>query len=381
MSGIKKKLYELVSCMRKNSQLNELVQLVYLKVTLVFGRPVKKDDRRLFQSPLTGQKLEKHRPRIAFICDEMTWLDYAPYAEAIFLHPKYWKRQMKMFQPELLFCESAWSGIEAYSNVWRGRVYRDRRVSYENRDVLRRILDYCRKWDIATAFWNKEDPAYFDHPVYDFVDTALLFDNVFTTAAECLEKYQARGHDRVFLLPFGVNTQMFYPDETEPPAKTAMFAGSWFSDFPERCQMLERMLDYALSKGWKVDIYNRYSESKEERFRFPEKYTSNLHPAVPFSEMPNIYRKYTYAINVNTVTDSRTMLSRRVLQLAASGVTILSNNALGCWSLTDCLEIYPTEQEDIILIRPRTDKIQEHSTQLLLEYVLDSIHLEEIVHA
>lgn len=380
MTGIKRKLYELVSWMRKSSQLNQLLQLVYLKITLIFGRPVKKHDRRLFQSPLTGQELEKHRPRIAFICDEMTWQDYAPYAEAIFLHPKCWKRQLKMFQPEFLFCESAWSGIEAYPNVWRGRIYRDRRVSYENRDVLRKILADCRKQGISTAFWNKEDPAYFDHPVYDFADTALLFDNVFTTAAECLEKYRSRGHSRVFLLPFGVNTEMFYSDAAERPSNTAMFAGSWFSDFPERCQKLERMLDYAISKGWKVDIYDRYSESKEERFRFPEKYTSHLHPAVPFSEMPNIYRKYTYAINVNTVTNSRTMLSRRVLQLAASGVTILSNNAQGYWSLTDCLEIYPTEEEDIILIRPRTDKMQEHSTRFLLGYVLDSIRLEEIVH-
>ena len=376
MRAIKKAARFLLRTVRKNKQLNELAQYVYLKLSPVFGMRIDNNDRLLFGSPSVKDSAEG-RPRVAFICDEMTWQDFHPFVDSVFVHPKIWKKQLEQFRPDVFFCESAWSGIEAYTHVWRGRIYRDKRVSFENRDVLLQILAYCRKEGIRTVFWNKEDPAYFGHPDYDFMDTALRFDSIFTTAEECVESYRAGGHTCVSLLPFGVNTKLFYPAEGAREGKRVMFAGSWFAEHTERCKALEKLLDYAISQGWQLDIYNRNSHSQDERFAFPEKYKPYLRPAVPFFEMPRVYREYTHAINVNTVTDSPTMLSRRVLQLAASGITILSNDAQGLQSLSDCLRICPTAQDGIVLIHPDVEAMQKHASSARLRRVLETVLLED----
>lgn len=325
---------------------------------------------------LFGENQGKQGVKVAFLCDEMTWQDYKDCCEPIFLHPKIWKEQLQSFRPDIFFCESAWSGIDDFPGVWRGRVYRDRRVSFENRDVLREILQYCGENHIHTVFWNKEDPIYFEHEVHDFTDTALLFDTIFTTAQECIPRYQARGHRNVFLLRFGVNTDMFYPAPEEQKKNAVVFAGSWFGDHPKRCQELAMLLDYALEQNWELVIYDRKSNAPEERYRFPEKYAPYIRPAVSFTQMPEICRQYEYAINVNTVVDSETMISRRVLQLAASGATILSNESMGFAALKDSLEIRRIDKRGIILARGIPGKIEEHSSHNWFRYLLEKCNLE-----
>ena len=270
----------------------------------------------------------------------MTWQDFQSCCDGIFLHPRLWQEQMELFAPDLFFCEAAWTGIKKYEGVWRGRVYRDRRLLFDNRRVLLDILAYCRTRGIPTVFWGKEDPTFFEHPVYDFTQTALDFDFIFTTAEECVERYRALGHPRVELLPFGVDTERFYPVEAAPEPGSVVFAGSWFGDQPERCAALERLLDFSLSRGLRLDIYDRKWGSKQKRFRFPDKYRAYLRPSVPYEETAALFHRYEYAINVNSVTDSATMCSRRLLQLAANGTAILTNETPVFSGLRDCLETF-----------------------------------------
>lgn len=314
--------------------------------------------------------------RAAFLCDEMTWQDFQGCCDCIFLHPKLWREQLRQFSPDILFCEAAWSGIERFPNVWRGRVYRDRRLSFDNRKVLRHILSECARRGIPTVFWNKEDPTYFRHPIYDFTDTALAFDMVFTTAQECIPDYQALGQQRVGLLPFGVNTELFSLEGYTPRPNTAIFAGSWFGDHPERCAALEQMLDYALERGWALDIYDRKSDSPEQRFRFPPKYRPYIRPAVPYREMAAIYKRYAYAINVNTVVDSASMCSRRLLQLAACGPVVLSNDSAALAGMSDCLETWPAGKDGLIFARGRPEAIrQRYDTRRQFAAVLEQVGL------
>ena len=348
---------------------------MYLKTSPVFYRCGKGNSELLFHPfSITGEN-EEAQFRAAYICDEMTWQDFHHCSDSIFLHPKIWKKQMSRFHPSILFCESAWSGIDPFRNVWRGRIYRDRRVPFENRDILLDILEYCRQNRIITVFWNKEDPVYFDHDIYDFTDTAMRFDHIFTTAAECIVRYQQMGHKSVHLLPFGVNTAMFHPATEKQRANSALFAGSWFGDHIKRCKELEALLDYALAQGWKLDIYDRNSGSPEKRFQFPKKYAAYLHPAVPFTKMPEIYRQYKYAINVNTVVESSTMISRRVLQLAACGVTIVSNESMGFEALKDCLEIWRESPSGPVFAVGIPQAIAAHSTENQFR------HIQEVVMA
>lgn len=369
MGAVKKLYVDALERIRQNARLNSLAQYVYLKAGVaLMSRPDSRNEL------LFGKSGQEKLPRVAFLCDEMTWQDYKDCCDAIFLHPKVWKEQLRTFKPSLFFCESAWSGIEAFPNVWRGRVYRDRRVSFENRDVLQDILSFCRENQIPTVFWNKEDPTYFDHEIYDFTDTALRFDFIFTTAQECISRYQQRGHRQVCLLPFGVNTDMFYPMPEKQRKKSAVFAGSWFGDHPKRCQELAALLDYALERNWELVIYDRKSGAPEERYRFPEKYVPYIRPAVPFTMMPEICRQYEYAINVNTVVDSATMISRRVLQLAASGAIIVSNHTLGFDALKDCLKLH--EEAGVVFAEGIPGAVEEHSTARRFQYVLEQVGLD-----
>ena len=303
---------------RENRLLNSAAQYLYqkrIRHTAPVGEPL------FYGSP----EDETNSYRVAFLCDEMTWADFSPLCRAQFLHPAVWREQLERFRPDFFFCESCWSGVPPFEGCWRGQVYRNRRLLFENRRVLLEILAYCRQQGIPTVFWNKEDPAGSLDARYDFIDTALRFDYIFTTAEECIETYRRRGHQQVALLPFGVNPALFYPDVSLQRPGTALFAGSWYADQPERCKALTELLEYALAQGWQLDIYDRHSGSKERRFRFPERFAPYLRPAVPFARMPELARRYEWAINVNTVTTSQTMFSRRVLQMLASGTKVLSN--------------------------------------------------------
>ncbi len=310
--------------------------------------------------------------KVAFICDEMTWEDYRGICEGIFLHPSCWRRQLAAFAPDFVFCESAWCGIDAFPNVWRARIYKDRRLLFENRKTLLEILDYCRENAIPTVFWNKEDPTFFDDAVYDFTPTALLFDTVFTTARECVPRYRARGHERVFVLPFGVSEAYFHVDGSKREKNSAVFFGSYFRDLHTRCDALETLLDYVLEQGMRLDIYDRKSQSPDEKFRYPQKYQRYVRAAVPYADIPGLCGRYEYAVNVNTVTDSETMFSRRLLQMAAAGLKVLSNpfEAAGELSGISCREI----ADGIVLLRGEAERLRaEYSLEEQFEKMVGQI--------
>lgn len=352
--------------LRKSKIINSLTHFIYLNFLPKFRR-FRYDGTTSVQSAVPEDGRDIHiSAKVAFICDEMTWQDFKSECTAIFIHPKAWKKQLERFRPDFLFCESCWGGIDNYANSWRGRIYDDRRLLFDNRKTLLKILAYCKENEIPTVFWNKEDPVYFNHDIYDFTSTALLFDNIFTTATECVEQYRALGHEKVYVLPFGINTRCFYPRRNDTGGDTAIFAGSWFSDRKERCEALTALLDFALEKNWKLDIYDRKSAVNDEKFRFPQKYSQYVHPAVSFSEMPDLCGKYAYAINVNTVVDSKTMFSRRLLQMAACGLTVVSNDFRGLENLSDCVEITRHKDGKIIFVTGNFGAIKEtFSTEIL----------------
>ena len=54
-----------------------------------------------------------------------------------------------------------------------------------------------------------------------------------------------------------------------------------------------------------------------------------LSPAIPHDVLQKIHRLYDWAININSVQDSRTMFANRVYELQACGNLLLSNYSLG----------------------------------------------------
>src|SRR5699024_8022025 len=128
---------------------------------------------------------------------------------------------------ELLFVESAWAGN---GGAWRYHLT----GPSAPRDNLVELLRWCQERGIPTVFWNKEDPAHFE----DFLDTARLFDHVFTTDINRIDEYRRRlGHDRVDVLEFAAAQAIHNPIRAHGngPIGDIAFAGMYFAHkYPER---------------------------------------------------------------------------------------------------------------------------------------------------
>jgi hypothetical protein len=210
------------------------------------------------------------------------------------------------------------------------------------------------------------------------VDTALRFDVLLTTAEECIPRYRALGHQQTYLLPFGVNTALFHPQEGVERMKRAVFAGSWFGDQPKRCEDTERLFDYVLDQGIPLDIYDRNHGAQGAAFQYPKKYQPFLRPGVPYPQLAELLNQYEYAVNVNTVTDSRTMCSRRALQLGACGLKIIGNRSPAMEQLHGLVVDERVQNGNIVRMHSVPEIIlREHSAESRFRTMLESVpHLE-----
>ena len=272
------------------------------------------------------ERLPLEKLTIAVVCDEMTWDTLQGVCGTVYLTPSNWYEILEANRPHIFFCEATWQGLKEYGYCWEGKVARDCGIWPDNRRVLKQILAYCRAAGIPTVFWNKEDPGS-DRPLLRFSDTALLFDHIATTAEEAVSGYLARGHGSVHVMPFGFSPQIFRPLEKQGRAESAVFFGSWYGMFPQRCADMERLFDWVLSCGMELTIYDRNYGTDDTERQFPSRYRPFLRPAVAYRDIPRELEQYRYALNLNTETASQTMCARRVFELMACGRLVISNES------------------------------------------------------
>ncbi|MEI2419086.1 glycosyltransferase, partial [Arthrospira platensis SPKY2] len=232
-----------------------------------------------------------------------------------------WQQQLEDTKPAFFFAESIWQGNDG---KWVGAMTK---YVEKKSNPLRDIINYCKVNKIPTVFWNKEDPPNFDI----FIDVAKEFDYVFTTDENCVKAYQEIcGHNRVYSLPFAAQPCIHNPGSRKVILNKVCFAGSWFNHkHHERKELTSILLDPALEKG--VDIFDRYFDLslKDQRYRFPEKYRDAILGNLSYDKMLSAYRTYKGILNVNTVTDSPTMFSRRVFEALACGTPVISTKSVG----------------------------------------------------
>ena len=260
-------------------------------------------------------------PVVAAILDTFTEYCLRYEADLILLTPKQWKRQLERAQPAFLLVESAWSGN---NGEWRYLL-----TNYKSRDVnpLRDLVGYCREHELTTVFWNKEDPPNFDV----FIDVAKEFDFVFTTDVDSISKYkEICGHDRVYLMAFACQARLHNPcREKSWPRYPVCFAGSWMEKYSERRRSLDDLLEPALAFGLHIFDRNFKVTGYDSRYRFPDRYQSAIKGSLDYEHMLTAYRCYDVMMNVNTVTDSPTMFSRRVFESLACGTPVISTDSVG----------------------------------------------------
>ncbi|MCM3443786.1 glycosyltransferase family protein [Metabacillus halosaccharovorans] len=267
-------------------------------------------------------ELPKSYPSImvATIFDDFSYQCFKHECELVQLHSEKWMAQLKETKPDFLFAESAWRGLE---NSWTARLTS---IKDKPNSPIYKLLEYCKQNNIPTVFWNKEDP-----PNYHlFIDTAKLFDYVFTTEENVVEQYKKDlTHDRIFVLPFAAQPAIHNPISISQKNYNVAFAGSWYTNkHSDRNKDTELLLDAAIEHD--VHIYDRFFDLKNrEKYMFPSKFEQNILGALSYEDILKAYKLYKIFLNVNTVTNSSTMFSRRVYELLAVGTNVLSTDSKG----------------------------------------------------
>ena len=307
--------------------------------------------------------------KVAVILDEFSFNSFKDEFVPIIITPKDWKAQFAQQKPDLFFCESAWSGVDSVERPWKGRIYSSINFKQENRTELLEIIKYCNENGIPTIFWNKEDPTHYPDREHDFVKTAQLFDFVFTTAQECVEKYkQDYKVNSVHALPFATNPKVFNPikNDTER-SKKVTFAGSWYANHIERSETMSQLFDNLIDSGYELEFYNRYYGDNDINHLIPEKYQKFEKPSVANKETSRIYKSSILGLNINTVVDSETMFARRVFELMSSNTLVLSNYSIGMDKLFGSNVIFLDKDAD------RLKKLSQHEITEIREQNLNEV--------
>ncbi|AOZ71932.1 hypothetical protein BK816_00365 [Boudabousia tangfeifanii] len=257
--------------------------------------------------------------KVGVIMDAFTTSCFAPEWEQVALGPNTWPEQLETEKLDFVLIESAWHGN---NDQWRYG------LSGKPWDKLRNLLAACHERQIPTVFWNKEDPAHYD----DFIETARLFDHVFTTDSNCIPRYQTDlGHDRVYPLPFAAQPQIHNPVRPEKgyASRDIAFAGTYFTHkFPERRAQMDILLGGADDVSAKMDtgleIYSREMGTGDPRYQFPEPLDKRVIGSVDYQRMLSAYRAYKVFLNVNSVTDSPSMCARRIFEILACNTSVVS---------------------------------------------------------
>ena len=291
------------------------------------------------------------------MCFDFEWSSVA-------VTPAGWRSQIMHDPVDLLFVESAWAGN---SGEWK---YHLAGPSGPSAD-LKALVDWCRSQGIPVVFWNKEDPPHYD----DFLDTARLFDVVFTSDAMRLPHYRRDlGHELVYVLPFAAQPSIHNPVRPREGwhSRDIAFAGMFFRHkFPERREQMEFLLNGAIAGSlgmtFGLEIFSRMLGG-DERYQFPAPFGEKVVGQLPYPEMLTAYKAYKVFLNVNSVTDSPSMCARRIFEISASGTPVVSAPSLAIREFFPPGEVFVAsdaeETKGVVRALVRNDSLGERAVHL-----------------
>lgn len=108
------------------------------------------------------------------------------------------------------------------------------------------------------------------------------------------------------------------------------FAGSYYRKILDNRRIfLNDIFDVGKEANFQIDIFDRNSNriSKNFDFKFPNYPNVNILKKLSNEETAEVYRKYNVSLNVNSITQSETMCSRRLLEIFACGGIVATNNS------------------------------------------------------
>jgi spore maturation protein CgeB len=220
-----------------------------------------------------------------------------------------------------LFVESAWHGRR---NTWKFKIASYPDYPKRNNNTLKKVVACAKKLGIPTVFWNKEDGVHFDR----FIASAQLFDHIFTVDENCIPKYRAvvDTHITVNTLMFAVQPRFHNFTGFNFKYHRANFVGSYSTHIHERRRMWQDIMFGAASEtGLGLSMYDRNSSRRSKIYRTSALANMDVKSSVRNEKTAQIYKDYIVSLNVNTIEDSPTMFSRRLVEIIACGGIAVTN--------------------------------------------------------
>ena len=321
--------------------------------------------------------------KIALICDKLTSKSLEVETNIYHVTPLNYKILLKFWKPDILFVESAWSG---YKNKWKFKVASYPDYPKRSNKKLKKVITYAKKLGVPTIFWNKEDGVHFDR----FIDSAKLFDHIFTVDRNCISKYKEIVHENVTVntLMFAVQNKFHNFTGFNFKYKQANFVGSYSHHVHEKRKIWQDMMFRSVSDiGMGLTIFDRNSDRKSNNYRYPKFKHLDVMPAVSYEKTATIYKDYILSLNVNTIEDSPTMFSRRLIEILACGGIAVTNPTVAIDKLFKkyCHSVSSQEEMDELFYRihkfglsKKDKKMAQAGAEYVLKYHTWTHRLEEI---
>jgi len=262
--------------------------------------------------------------KIALISDELTRISLSLEDDIKIYNITPWNYKIifRLFKPDFLFVESAWKG---YLNSWKYKIASYPNVPSRNNNKLKKVVEYAKFLNIPTIFWNKEDVVHFDR----FIESAKLFDYIFTVDINAIKKYRKITNAPANVLMFAIQPKIHNFTGFSFKYKKANFVGSYSRYIHSKRREWQNIFFKTLCENeFEVDVYNRNSDRNPQIYGYPSLSCIYEKRKVKYEKTAQIYKDYVISLNVNTITDSKTMFSRRLIEILGCGGVCVTNPAL-----------------------------------------------------
>lgn len=263
--------------------------------------------------------------KIALLADHFTTVCLAAECRVRSLTPANFREVLTKWKPDLVFVESAFHGA---GDAWRYKLAKQPWIIRcgRKRKTLPRLVALARELGIPAIFWNKDDSAFFE----PFIEVASLFDYVFTSDNRAIPHYTRRlpSEARVAVLAMAIQPAFHNFTGFAFERNEACFVGSYYRRILNRRRRFQNMIfDACDLAAMPMHIFDRNDNrlSRFFEFRFPPHQQVRLHPHVAYAETAAVYKHYAISLNVNSITNSSTMCSRRLVEILACGGIVLTN--------------------------------------------------------
>lgn len=262
--------------------------------------------------------------KIALVTDAFTASCLSQECRVRCVTPQNYREVLDNWKPDLLFVESVFHGS---TGAWRYEVaIQPRWLRLNQPQMIFQVIAHAKSCGIPTVFWNKDDGAYFE----PFIHVAKVFDYIFTTDSSCVERYRQQVSAEV---PVNVLSMPYQPAFHQFTGfnftkREACFTGSYYRNIlNERAKFLNMTFEACEAVNLPMNIYDRNSDrmSRAVEFRFPKHSQLHVLPKVSHEGTAAVYKSHVVSLNVNSVTNSDTMVSRRLLEILACGGIAVTN--------------------------------------------------------